>query len=222
MNDKNRNKTFHRVRQRIPYLGVGGMAIFMFYSALESFTEGFTTLRLSVWEKDAGLALFVTLFMLFWFGFAGGFARLFFLALETVEVTPEEVRIKIGPLVVRKMHLTEIKTVVRTGDELPPYPSMAEALSSSSYSNSGKEYSTWKLVLSKIPAEELKEMSLSAKQKTIQKNQMERMANRDAEHHRRIKRYMKRSLLKNRFWIEYSSSLEETLRKYLTTTVFIV
>ena len=68
MNDKNRNKTFHRVRQRIPYLGVGGMAIFMFYSALESFTEGFTTLRLSAYFFN-------------FYEFFGFFVRLFFLIL---------------------------------------------------------------------------------------------------------------------------------------------
>jgi hypothetical protein len=217
---KKHRSVFRRVKTTVPYLLFGGVALFMFCAAIDSLTGRFTTWKLPVWKMDLGGALFVTVFMLLWLGFVGSFARLFFLALETVEVTREAVRIKIGPLVIRRMDLDCIKTVIRTGDEHPPYPT--DVLGFGMPYDSNQKYSTWKLVLSSIQAEELREMSLSLEQKRLQKRQMQRMGNKEKDAARRIKRYMRRNFLKNRFWLEYSEEAEEALRKYLTTTVFIV
>ena len=211
---------FRRVKTTVPYLLFGGVALFMLCACIDSLTGHFTTWKLPVWKMDLGGALFVTGFMLVWFGFVGSFARLFFLALETEEVTRESIRIKIGPLVIRRMDMDCIKTVIRTGDEYPSYPT--DFLGFGMPFDSNQKYSTWKLVFSPIRAEELQEMSLSLKQKRLQKRQMQRMGNKDRDSAKRIKRYMRRNMLKNRFWMEYSKEAEEVLRKYLTTTVFIV
>lgn len=220
MDGKKHRAVFRRVKATVPYLLIGSMALFMLCAAIDSLTGRFTTWKLPVWKMELGEALFVTGFMLVWFGFVGSFARLFFLAVETVEVTREAVRIKIGRLVIRRMDLDCIKTVILTGDEHPPYP--VDLLGFGMSQDSNQKYSTWKLVLSSIPAEELRDMSLSLEQKRLKKRQKQRMGNTDKDSAKRIKRYMRRNFLKNRFWFEYSREAEEALRKDLTTTVFIV
>lgn len=187
----------------------------MLVGVVHSLTDGFTAWKLPVWEMKPALGIFVTVFVTLWFSFVLCFASLLFLALERVHIVDEEVQIRIGPIVLRRLLFMDIKTVIRTGGDL----SLASQSPLAIPSQMKKQR---RLVLSTVPAEDLREMSRSfwVKQK-IRKHNL-RMKDGTKVPNQAVKRYIERRLLFQRFWLEWTPEAEETLRKHLTTSVFIL
>ena len=206
---------------RLPEYGLpffvlfGSVASFMLVGVVHSLTDGFTTWKLPVWEMKPALGIFVTVFVTLWFSFVLCFASLLFLALERVHIVDEEVQIRIGPIVLRRLLFMDIKTVIRTGGDLSLAPQSPLAIPSQMKKQR-------RLVLSTVPAEDLREMSRSfwVKQK-IRKHNL-RTKDGTKVPNQAVKRYIERRLLFQRFWLEWTPDAEETLRKHLTTSVFIL
>ena len=189
-------KVFRRVGKPLGQLFVTLSIGWMFFEALSDFTEEFTVLPFSDWS---GFGIFANLFMIMWFCLLGSVALSGLHGLHTVQISREGVRIKLGPITIRDLDVTEIKTVVRIA-----------------YKNSSR------LVLLTDTAEELREKSRSFADKRKLRHQDLRMKDHARVADNVVKGYVSRNLWKNRFWMEWSSDLERELRKNLTTTIFIV
>lgn len=178
----------------------------MICMAIWGISDGFTTWKLPVWEMELGPGIFVTLFMGFWFGFILFLVSLCLRPLHRVKISPEEIRICLGPIVLRRISTLDILTVVRTG-ELPPLVRLASYRYAPKYAHIPK---AWRLVLSTVPTEQLRENARNA-------------ATRDMHTvpNSRVCKYMERAFFQNRFWLEWSKEAEAALRKALPSAVFI-
>ncbi|MBE6951003.1 MAG: hypothetical protein E7451_06660 [Ruminococcaceae bacterium] len=191
-------RVFRRVNNPIVHILFTGWAGFMFFSALRGFTDDFTELPLIHWG-DSPVGIFSIVFALFWFAFVGGFVWAGMSGLLSVHIGRSGVVMKLWFIPIRELDVTEIKTVVKVFQR-----------------------DTSRLVLLTDTAEELREKSRSF----VGKRKLRRHDLRMQDHTRvsddMVKRYVARSLHKNRFWMDWSGELEQELRKNLTTTIFIV
>ena len=109
------------------------------------------------------------------------------------------VAMKLWFIPIRELDVTETKTVVKV------------------FQNNSS-----RLVLLTDTAEELREKSRSFVGKHKLRQHDLRMQDHTRVSDDMVKRYVARSLHKNRFWMDWSGELEQELRKNLTTTIFIV
>lgn len=204
-------RTQHPFIMLIPGLWALGFAFMGAYGM----SDGFTTWNVPFWEYELGLGLFVAVFLLIWYSFPLSIFWISMTGLQQVCIVGDEVRFCFGPLVLRRLPFSEIKTVIRTGDDGPP-PSY------SIFTTKSNHRKPWRLVLSTIPAEELRLQSRSFREKRKTKNQTLRMADHAAASNRTVQDYIARRFFLNRLWLEWSPEAEEALRKHLTTTIFIL
>lgn len=221
MDERKNYKTFPRVSDPLILILAGGWALFIAGSAIWGISDGFTDWRLPIWRMELGPALFVTVFMLAWFGFVGWFVWFGLRPLQHVRVTPEELSIWLGPICLRRLMTAQIKTVVSVGKKTPYCGNTLQErlVPNASVFFTGKR---GKLILSTIPAEELREQSRSLPDKQRLRLQALHIGDELRVSDQSVKRYMQKNFSMNRFWIEWTPQAEEILRKQLTTTVFIL
>ena len=191
-------RVFRRVNNPIVHILLTGWAGFMFFSALRGFTDDFTELPMAGWG-DSPVGIFSIVFALFWFAFVGGFVWAGVSGLMSVHIGRSGVAMKLWFIPIRELDVTEIKTVVKVFQR-----------------------DTSRLVLLTDTAEELREKSRSFAGKRKLRHHDLRMQDHTRVSDDMVKRYVARSLHKNRFWMDWSGELEQELRKNLTTTIFIV
>ena len=191
-------RVFRRVNNPAVRILLTGWAGFMFFGALQGITDNFTELPLVGWG-DSPVGIFAIFFVLIWFLFVGGFVWAGVSGLLSVHIGRSGVAMKLWFIPIRELDVAEIKTVVKV-----------------------YQRDTSRLVLLTDTAEELREKSRSF----VGKRKIRRHDLRMQDHTRvsddMVKRYVARSLHKNRFWMDWSGELEQELRKNLTTTIFIV
>lgn len=191
-------RVFRRVNNPIVHILLTGWSGFMFFSALRGFTDDFTELPLIHWG-DSPEGIFGIVFVLFWFAFVGCFVWAGVSGLLSVHIGRSGVAMKLWFIPIRELDVTEIKTVVKVFQR-----------------------DTSRLVLLTDTAEELREKSRSFVGKRKLRRHDLRMQDHTRVSDEMVKRYVARSLHKNRFWMDWSGELEQELRKNLTTTIFIV
>ncbi|MBP3660746.1 MAG: hypothetical protein J6I89_05100 [Oscillospiraceae bacterium] len=191
-------RVFRRVNNPAVHVLLTGWAGFMFCGALQGITDNFTELPLIHWG-DSPEGIFGIVFVLFWFVFVGGFVWAGVSGLLSVRIGRSGVAMKLWFIPIRELDATEIKTVVKVFQR-----------------------DTSRLVLLTDTAEELREKSRSFADKRKLRHHDLRMRDHTRVSDDMVKRYVARSLHKNRFWMDWSGELEQELRKNLTTTIFIV
>lgn len=190
-------RVFRRVSNPFVHILLTGWAGFMFFSALRGITNDFTELPMVGWG-DSPVGIFSIVFALFWFAFVGGFVWAGVSGLLSVHIGRSGVAMKLWFIPIRELDVTEIKTVVKVFQR-----------------------DTSRLVLLTDTAEELREKSRSFAGKRKLRHHDLRMQDHTRVSDDMVKRYVARSLHKNRFWMDWSGELEQELRKNLTTTIFI-
>ena len=191
-------RVFRRVNNPAVRILLTGWAGFMFFGALQGITDNFTELPLVGWG-DSPVGIFAIFFVLIWFLFVGGFVWAGMSGLLSVHISRSGVAMKLWFIPIRELDVTEIKTVVKVFQR-----------------------DTSRLVLLTDTAEELREKSRSFVGKRKLRQHDLRMQDHTRVSDDMVKRYVVRSLHKNRFWMDWSGELEQELRKNLTTTIFIV
>ena len=190
-------RVFRRVNNPFVHILLTGWSGFMFFSALRGITNDFTELPMVGWG-DSPVGIFSIVFALFWFAFVGGFVWAGVSGLLSVHIGRSGVAMKLWFIPIRELDVTEIKTVVKVFQR-----------------------DTSRLVLLTDTAEELREKSRSFAGKRKLRHHDLRMQDHTRVSDDMVKRYVARSLHKNRFWMDWSGELEQELRKNLTTTIFI-
>lgn len=166
------------------------------FMAIYGISGGFTTWYLPVWEMEWYTAIFVTVFMSVWFGFAFFWTWMALRPLQTVRLDGNEVKICFGPLVLRRMGYTEIRTVVLTAERF--------RLSRGQYRSDPR-----RLILSDKTVEEL-----------LEKAGVSGNSCKNQELY--IRNYLRYHWKEKRFFLEWTEEVEGILREKLTTSVFIV
>ena len=191
-------RVFRRVNNPAVHILVTGWSGIMVFGALQGLTDDFVTLPMVGWG-DSPVGIFGIVFVLFWFAFVGGFVWAGVSGLMSVHIGRSGVAMKLWFIPIRELDVTEIKTVVKVFQR-----------------------DTSRLVLLTDTAEELREKSRSFADKRKLRQHDLRMQDHTRVSDDMVKRYVARSLHKNRFWMDWSGELEQELRKNLTTTIFIV
>jgi hypothetical protein len=204
-------------RARYPFITLipGLWALGFAFMGAYGMSDGFTTWHLPFWKYELGPGLFIAVFLLVWFSIPLSIFWMAMTSIQQVRIEADEVLFCLGPLVLRRLPFSEIKTVIRTGDDGPP-PSYSIFTTRSNYRK------PWRLVLSTIPAEELRLQSRSFREKRKMKNQTLRMADHATASNRTVRDYIAKRFSLNRLWLEWSPEAEEALREHLTTTIFIL
>ncbi len=191
-------KVFRRVNNPILHILLTGWSGFLFFGALQGITDDFTELPLVGWG-DSPVGIFGIFFVIFWFIFVGCFVWAGVSGLLSVHISRSGVALKLWFIPIRELDAAEVKTVVKVFQR-----------------------DTSRLVLLTDTAEELREKSRSFADKRKLRRQDLRMKDHTRVSDDVVKRYVDRSLHKNRFWMDWTPGLEQELRKNLTTTIFIV
>lgn len=109
-------------RMRYWPIGIGFFCftvVFLFV-AVWGMSDGFTEWKLPFWEYEPAMGIFIFCFLLVWFSIPIGLLIYMSQAFQTIRLDREEVRLCIGPWVLRRIPCREIRTVVRTG--ISPFP----------------------------------------------------------------------------------------------------
>ena len=199
-------------RYRIPAIaGVMGLfGICFIFTGLYGMSDGFTEWQLPVWEMEPGLAIFITVFLLVWYGFAFFLTWMAFSPLQTVRIIGGEVQFCLGPLVFRRIPISEIRTVVRTN------------VSSGWNQNSRYSPPPSRLILSRVPVEELRERSMDLQTRRRMKNQELHIGDHTRVRDETVKAYLGSTFRENRLFLEWSPEAQQLLRENLTTAVFLL
>lgn len=88
--------------------------------ALWGMSDGFTEWKLPFWEYEQPMGIFVFCFLLVWFSIPVGILIHMSQAFQTIRLDREELRLCIGPWVLRRIPCRKVRTVVRTG--ISPFP----------------------------------------------------------------------------------------------------
>lgn len=221
MNELRQDVILPREKFSVIPLFFAGWGLFIMGMAVVGITDNFTTWKLPVWKMNFGAAIFITLFMTAWFGLLSFVVGISLRGVQQVRITDEEVRICLGPVVLKRLSLMQVKSVVRTGDILPAYG--ARSLAWVPRNRHGAEVrEPDRLILCTVPAEELREMSRSFLEKQKMRSQLQRMQDRSIVSNAAVKKHIRKNLRINRFWLEYTPEAEAVLRKHLTSATFIM
>lgn len=193
----------------------GGWACFMLGLGVWGISDGFTTWKLPFWNMPFGIGLFIAVFQLVWFGGVLAGCRLLILGMEFIVMDQEEIKFCVGPVVLRRLHFSEIKTVVRTGGDMSEWP---QTPLRSTY----PKKKTRNLVFSMETADELRMRSRNWHNKRKAKKQQVRMMDQKSATNEEVKRYFERRMLFTPYWMEWCTDAEATLRANMTTTTFIL
>lgn len=217
--DRFKNGTvFRREYTSRVMLMVALWGLFLVFFAVYGMSDGFTTWTLRVWEMDFFAGLFLTVFLLFWFGFAFGFIWCALRCAHTVHITPEEISIRMGPIVLHRLPLSEVRTVIRIREPPATYGTSPLIIGWDKWHSANRSASP-RLVISSIPAEQLLERATGGERK-----EGVPLGLRTDPYYsgRAIKKYVEKNWMLNRFWIGHTNHAEEALRKHLTTAIFIL
>lgn len=215
MQETRQRKTYPRMNNPLGCIMIGGWAMMMFCVAVWGMSDGLTTWKLPFWRMDLGAGIFIAVFLLIWYGLVLFAVRLLFLGLEQVRIDREEVQLCLGPIVLRRLHFSEILTVVRTGGDMSEWPVTPLR---TAYPQKKKR----NLVFCTENADEVRERSRRLKNRRKANLQQIRMQDQKKATNQEVKRHFERRMLITPFWMEWSSDAENTLRERLTTTVFIL
>lgn len=166
------------------------------FMAIYGMSGGFTTWYLPVWEMELFPAIFVSAFLIVWYGFAFFWIWMALRPLQTVRLDGKEVMICFGSMVLRRMEYTEVKTVILTAEQ--------GQLSRGRYHAAPR-----RLILSDKTMEELLEKA--GRSCTSCKNP-----------ELYIRNYLRYRWKENGFFLEWTEEVEGILREQLTTSVFIM
>ena len=218
MNEIKTNTVFRREFAPFEMLFVAGAGLFIVFGSIYGMSDGFTTWRLPVWEMPFVGALVVSAFLLVWFGFAFGIIWFALRCTHTVHISPEEISVRMGPIVLHRMPLSEVRTVIRIHEPPAAYGTSPLLIGWDKWHAANRSASP-KLVISRIPAEQLLERAAGGKRK-----EGVPLGLRTDPYYsgRAIKKYVQKHWILKRFWIGHTSIAEESLRKNLTTAIFIL
>lgn len=183
--------------------------LFILFMALKGMTRDFTGWVFPVWEMEFGSAVFITLFLLFWYGFLLFWIWMTARPLHTVRVSREWVKFCIGPVVFRKIAACDIATVVITDAEYGW--------------NKGRYTQTRSagIYLSRIAAEELRERSMDRTTRRRKQKQELHLSDSIRGTDSDVATRMAKGLMGRKWYLDWSESAEQALRENLTTSVFI-
>lgn len=215
MTDRKDRKIYPKMNHPLACLVLGGWACFLLGAALWGMSDGFTKWLLPFWKLSVREGLFVAAVLVAWFGMALLFCRLLILGLEFVVIDREEVKFCLGPIVLRRLHFSEVSTVIRTGGDLSEWP---QTPLRSIYPKKKSR----NLVFSTKTEEELRTASRTQTSKRKANKQQVRMQDPKMATNQEVKRYFERRMLITPFWMEWSTDAEVTLLSRMTTTVFIL
>lgn len=189
---------------------MGFFGIGFIFTAVYGMSDGFTDWAFPVWEMEPGLAAFVTVFLLLWFSFALFWTWMAFRPLQTVLITGGEVRFCLGPLVFRRIPVTEIRAVIRTnvgnGRSWNPQYGPPPA----------------RLILSRVPVEELRERSRDLRLRRKRDDQDLRLGDHIRVPDETVKAYVGSTFRENRLYLEWTPEAQQMLRENLSTAVFLL
>lgn len=218
MNQMKTNTVFRREYAPIEMLFVAAGGLMIVFCAIYGMSNGFTTWRLPVWEMPFIGGLVITVFLLIWFGFAFGMIWYALRCIHTVHITPEEISIRLGPIVLHRMSLSEVRTVIRIREPPATYGTSPLIIGWDKWHSANRSASP-RLVISRIPAEQLLERATGSKRK-----EGVPLGLRTDPYYsgRAIKKYVQKNWMLNRFWIGHTNCAEEALRKHLTAAKFVL
>lgn len=147
-------------------------------------------------------------FLSVWFGVIGWFASFGIVALQSVEIDRDEIRVCLGPVVLRRIPIEAIRTVgigVMQNKDRHSHGYSTEVF----------------LVLSRYAADELNEKG----RRFLHSSRTERLSQ-DAPvtpkgPYAAAKAYLLRYIFRNLLWVHYTSEMEAALRKRLNTALFL-
>lgn len=183
--------------------------LFFLLMSIKGMTRDFTGWVFPVWEMELPVAVFVSLFLLLWYGFVIFWIWLAARPLHTVRVSRDWVKFCIGPVVLRKIAACDIATVVITD---------------AGYGwNSGRYIQTRNagIYLSRLSAEELRERSMDRNTRRRKQKQELHLSDSARGKDSAVAARMSKGLMGRKWYLDWSESAEQALRGNLTTSVFI-
>ena len=166
------------------------------FMAVYGMSGGFTTWYLPVWEMEQPAAIFVAAFLCVWYGFVLFWIWMALRPLQTVRLNGTEVKICLGPLVLRRMEYAEVRTIILTSAE----PRFVRGR----YQSNPR-----RLILSDKTVDDL-----------MEKAGVSGYSRKNPELY--IRNYLRYRWKEKRFFLEWTEENEGILREILTTSVFIV
>lgn len=186
--------------------------LFILFMALKGMTRDFTGWVFPVWEMELGSAVFITLFLLFWYGFAIFWIWMTARPVHTVRVSRDWVKFCIGPVVFRKIAVCDIATVVITEEALTWNPN-------------GRYYDQQSgptgIYLSRLSDEELRERSMDRSTRRRKRKQELHISDSSRGKNSDVATWMAKRPMGRKWYLDWSESAEQALRENLTTSVFI-
>lgn len=215
MTDRKERKIYPRMNNPFVCLAFGGWACFLLGAALWGMSDGFTKWLLPFWKMSVRDGVVIAAVLVVWFGIVLSFCRLLILGLEFVVIDREEVKFCLGPIVLRRLHFSEVCTVIRTGGDMSQW----QQTPLRRYYPQKKSRN---LVFSTKTEEEIRYLSKKRADKRRTDRQQIRMQDQKLATNQEVKRYFERRMLITPFWMEWSTDAEVTLLSRMTTTVFIL
>ena len=166
------------------------------FMAVYGMSGGFTTWYLPVWEMEQPAAIFVAAFLCVGYGFVLFWIWMALRPLQTVRLNGTEVKICLGPLVLRRMEYAEVRTIILTSAE----PRFVRGR----YQSNPR-----RLILSDKTVDDL-----------MEKAGVSAFSCRNPELY--IRNYLRYRWKEKRFFLEWTEENEGILREILTTSAFIV
>lgn len=183
--------------------------LFFLFMSIKGMTRDFTGWVFPVWEMDLPVTVFVSLFLLIWYGFVIFWIWMAARPAHTVRVSRDWVKFCIGPVVFRQIAACDIATVVITDAEYGW--------------NSGRYTQTRNagIYLSWLSAEELRERSMDRNTRRRKQKQELHLSDSARGKNSDVATWMAKRPMGRKWYLDWSESAEQALRENLTTSVFI-
>ena len=149
-------------------------------------------------------------FLATWFGVVGWFAFSGLVALQTIELDRGEIRVRLGSIVLRRIHAEQVKTVG------------IGALSNKNKNRYGLYNGTVYLVLSEHSPETLNEKGKRFLHSNETAKLMQFSPVKLDGFYAAAKAYLLNHIFRSLLWVEYTHEMETALRTHLTTAIFLL
>lgn len=194
-------KQFPRILKKDHFLVFGIGALFMLVgAAIKLFPQDFGSTPMAV-------RVYITLFMMVWFGLIASFVLFGFTALHTVRIGHGEIHVCLGNLILRRIPAERVKTV---------------GVGMVAFGRYRNRYVQHLLVLNARTAEELDKKGVKLLDTIRIREQMPYVLRPIAGVHSAARAYLLDNFLFSLLWMEYSPGAEEALRDNLKTTQFLL
>lgn len=107
--------TFHRMRLWPMGIGFFFFALGFLIMGTWGMSDGFTDWKLPFWKMDLGMGIFLFCFLLLWYAIPIWAMLHMRQAFQTIRLDWQEVRLCVGPIVLRRIPCRRIRSVIRTG-----------------------------------------------------------------------------------------------------------